>query len=118
MKLHIHGQTLRWRIDEAELARLLAGETILNATALGQAGVFSQALCLHAQAPPALEISPDRWVLRLPQDVVRDYVSRLPCRDALGFELALGEGAMLLLRLEVDVRDSLQVRGARRREIG
>lgn len=115
MKLQIQGQRVRWRIDEAELERLLAGETILSITELGAAGVFLLALCLHPQAAPALETSPDRWTLRLPQIAVREYVLRLPCRDALAFELVLQAGAVLSLRFEVDVRDSVQVRGARRR---
>ncbi len=109
---------LRLRIDESELERLLAGETILNITKLGQTGDFSQALRLHAQDTPLLETDTDRWSLRLPQAAVREHVSRLPCREALAFEMALGAGVVLSLRFEVDVRDSLQVRGVRRRRGG
>lgn len=115
MKLQLQGQVMRLRIDESELERLLAGETILNTTDLGQAGTFTQALSLCAQTVVTLETDRDRWLLQLPQDTVHEYVARLPCRDALAFELTLGEGANLSFRFEVDVRDSLQVRGARRR---
>lgn len=115
MKLQVHGQSLRLRIDEAELARLLAGETILNTTTLGAGQVFAQSLDLRAADVPELETRAGRWTLRLPRTVVDDYVLRLPCRDALAFELHLPGDASVSLRFEVDVRDSLQARGARRR---
>jgi len=115
MKLQVHGQSLRLRIDEAELARLLAGETILNTTTLGAGQVFAQSLELRAADVPELETSAGRWTVRLPRTVVDDYVLRLPCRDALAFELPLPGDATLSLRFEVDVRDSLQARGPRRR---
>jgi hypothetical protein len=115
MKLQVHGQSLRLRIDEAELTRLLAGETILNTTTLGAGQIFSQSLDLQELAVPELETTVGRWVLRLPRAVVDDYVLRLPCREALAFELPLPGNASLSLRFEVDVRDSLQARGPRRR---
>ena len=115
MKLQVHDQRVRLRIDEAELTRLLAGETILNTTTLGAGQVFSQSLDLHAVDIPELETSAGRWTLRLPRAVVDDYVLRLPCRDALAFELPLPGDATLSLRFEVDVRDSLQARGPWRR---
>jgi hypothetical protein len=93
----------------------LAGETILNSTTLGAGQVFSQSLELRALGAPELVASAGCWMLRLPRGVVDDYVLRLPCRDALAFELPLPGDATLSLRFEVDVRDSLQARGPRRR---
>ncbi len=115
MKLQIQAQTLRFRIDEAELARLLAGETILNTTDLGRGGAFSQSLGLHAAPVARLEGPPGAWRVLLPESTVRGYVPRLPCRDALGFDLPTAGAGALSLRFEVDVRDSLQHRGGRRR---
>jgi len=116
MKLQIQGQRLRFRLDEAELARLLAGESIANATDLGLGTGFCQWLGLHPDPAPRLKTAPGEWRLWLPESAVRDYVARLPCREALGFELTLDDSsAVLSLRFEVDVRDSLQVRGAQRR---
>lgn len=113
MKLQIQGQKLRFRLDEAELARLLTGETISNATELGLEVDFCQSLSLHASSAPKLETTSSEWRLFLPESTVRDYVVRLPCREALCFELAREGGKVLSLRFEVDVRDSLQVRGKR-----
>lgn len=117
MKLQLQGQHVRLRLDEAELARLLAGDTIVNATDLGAGIHFCQRLGLHAGTAPMLQATPGEWRLQLPEAAVRDYVGRLPCRKALGFELDNGSAAVSL-HFEVDVRDSLQVRGPRRRRSG
>ena len=115
MKLQLQDQRMRLRVDEAELARLLAGEAIVNATELGSGSRFSQSLRLHAGAQPTLQARSGEWQVGLPGTAVRDYVQRLPCREALGFALAGDGDAVLSLQFEVDVRDSLQLRGARRR---
>ena len=114
MKLQLQGQRMRLRVDEAELARLLAGEAIVNATELGPGSRFSQSLRLHADAQPTLQATPGEWQVGLPGAAVRDYVQRLPCREALEFALACDGNAAVSLHFEVDVRDSLQLRGARR----
>lgn len=118
MKLQLQGQRMRLRLDEAELARLLAGETIVNATELGMGTRFRQALRLHAATQPTLKATPGEWRVGVPDALVREYVQRLPCREALEFALSCDDGAVVSLHLEVDVRDSLQVRGARRRPGG
>ncbi len=116
MKLQIQGQDVRLRIDEAELARLLAGETILNSTRFAPERIFTQSLALHTGDLPLLGPEADGWALCLPRPAVDDYVLRVPCRDALAFELPLPGAASLSLRFEVDVRASLQARGPRRRD--
>jgi len=118
MKLQLQGQRMRLRLDEAELARLLAGEVIVNATEVGAGSRFSQSLCLHADAQPTLQATPGEWQVGLPEAAVRDYVQRLPCREALEFALAYEGDAVLSLHFEIDVRDSLQLRGAKRRNVG
>ena len=115
MKLQLQGQRLRLRIDEAELERLLAGAAIVNTTELGAGVQFRQLVNLHADPQPSLRATPGEWHVGLPAAHVRDYVQRLPCREALAFELVFDGGAVASLQFEVDVRDSLQVRGAPRR---
>jgi hypothetical protein len=118
MKLQLQGQRMRLRLDEAELARLLAGEAIVNATEPGEGLRFCQSLRLHSDAQSTLQATPYEWQVGLPKAVVNEYVQRLPCREALEFTLACDGGVVLPLDFEVDVRDSLQVRGARRRRGG
>lgn len=116
MKLQLQGQHMRLRIDEAELARLLAGDVVSNQTWLGSAPGFSQSLLLADQALPTLAMPDGGWQITLPHAAVARYVEQLPCRHALVFELAMDVGPPVDMGFEVDVRDSLQSRGPRRRQ--
>lgn len=119
MKLQLQGQSVRLRIDEAELARLLAGEKVINRIVLGAAVEFRQALSLGtgagASTTPALDVRDGGWNVRLPREAVEAYAGQLPCRHALEFELDMGTGEAVELNFEVDVRDSVKARGPRRR---
>lgn len=112
VKLQVQDGSLRLRLDEAELATLLGG------------GIVGLRACLDGR--PLLDVSVRLgdmnaldlgtvWSIALRRDDVHAYVGTLPRRDALRLPLGSGEGA-LALDFEVDVRDSLQLRGARRRE--
>lgn len=109
MKLQLQPQSLRLRLDEAELAALLAGQPLGLDVGQGTTTLFTlrvglgQAAGLHADGPA--------WRLTLPEPELRAYIETLPRRDALALTL----GGDLRLDFEVDVRDSLQVRGPRRR---
>ncbi|HPF25363.1 MAG TPA: hypothetical protein PK159_02140 [Steroidobacteraceae bacterium] len=111
MKLQIQGQNLRFRVDETELERLLSGESLDNRTDLGEQGAFAQTITLHAQADAELQSSTSGWRVLLPVLTVRDYVTRLPCRDALTFQIRADPAPGLQLKFEVDVRDSVRRRG-------
>lgn len=99
MKVQQQGQALRLRIDEAELARLLAGEVVENATRWPDGRVQAQRVVLAAAT--AWQRGDDGWCVQLPAAEVRALASRLPSRDGLGFAL---HG--LDLSFDVDVRDS------------
>lgn len=118
MKLQLQGQSVRLRVDEAELARLLAGEAVVNQIRLGATPGFSQSLLLGQDEPPVLAVRNGNWHVALPASAVADYVEQLPSRHPLSFDLDMGEGSLLNLDFEVDVRDSLQARGPRRRNKG
>ena len=112
MKLQMQAQSLRVRVDEAELARLLGGETLSLRTCCAGKMLFALDLGLGdrlALVPGA------NWQLTLADTELRDYVDTLPRRAALSLELVQGEDAPLRIDFEVDVRDSVQVRGAKRR---
>ena len=115
MKLQMQGQRVRLRIDEAELARLLAGEPVVNQLLLGTSAGFSQTLALGQDETPTLAVHSSGWAITLPSGAVSAYVGQLPSRHALGFTLDMGADPTVELDFEVDVRDSLQARGPRRR---
>ena len=109
MKVQLQGQSLRLRIDEDELARLLAGEAVANGTRAPGAVLGHFVRVVEGEAP-TFAVGQDGWHIGLPDVALRGYVARLPCRDAL--ELALGQGdEALALSFEVDVRDSVRRRG-------
>ena len=112
-KLQLAGQSLRFRIDESALARLLAGETLSDYTRLDPATTSTRSLSLIAASVPAFQLADGHWRLGLPAAAVRDYVGRLPCREALVFTLEVSPEVSLEIRFEVDVRDSRRV-GRRR----
>ncbi|MEO6227745.1 MAG: hypothetical protein ABIO61_07845 [Thermomonas sp.] len=116
MKLQLQGQNMRLRIDESELAHLLAGEAVTNQTQLGSTHGFSQVLTLGGQVMPTLVMREGDWHIALPHAEVAAYVEQLPCRHALAFEVAMDAGPPLDVGFEVDIRDSLQARGPRRRQ--
>ena len=117
MKLQIQGQNLRFRIDESELEQLLSGQELSNHTDLGEQGTFGQTLALHLLAETALQTSANAWRVLLPESQVREYVARLPCRQALMLELGSDSGMAIALHFEVDVRDSVRRRGPRKKHL-
>lgn len=112
MKLQLQNDNLRVRIDEAELTALQAGETLRLALGRMPDPLFSLRVVLGEAL--SLQSGASSWQLAMPRTAIHDYVRTLPNRHALELPL-LDEGQALTLQFEVDVRDSLQVRGARRR---
>lgn len=114
MKIQIQCQSLRIRLDESELTRLLAGQNVENHTILAGQGTWSQTVQLHAHSMVQLAGSPQALMISLPQAPVMALSARLPSREGLSWEVA-GAGQTLQLHLEVDIRDSVRQRGVPRR---
>lgn len=107
MKLQIDDQHLRVRINEDELAHLLAGASVTARTQFADAFAVQCRLSLGALEVASLTGQPAAWQIRLPQGAVRDLASRLPSREGLRFELGgPAETNTLTLLFDVDVRDS------------
>jgi hypothetical protein len=107
VKLQIDKQHLRVRIDEDELAQLLAGASVTARTQFADAFALQCVLSLGSPAVATLTGQPAAWQIVLPGDAVRELVRRLPSRDGLRFELgASAESDTLTLLFDVDVRDS------------
>lgn len=107
MKLQLQENSLRLRLNESELAELLTGGPQRLSVERGGEPLLVLVVALGDDL--GLTIGSE-WRLVLPGDEVRRYVERLPTRESLVFAL---EGD-LKLDFDVDVRDSVQVRGPRR----
>lgn len=111
MKLQIEAQHLRVRIDESELAQLLAGDAIHARTHFAGAFAIHFELSLAAAEAANLAGPAEVWKISLPEAAVRDHASRLPTREGLRFVLSDGGAeAELTLLFDVDVRDSVRRR--------
>jgi hypothetical protein len=111
MKLQIEGQRLRVRIDEEELAQLLAGSAIETATQFAAAFAIRYSLELIPADNANLSGSPAAWRIAIPAAQVRQHAARLPTREGLQFDLpGLHEQDNLQLLFDVDVRDSVRRR--------
>lgn len=108
MRVQWQEQSLRLRIDEAELATLLAGGTVENTTRWPDGRDERQQLALAAQH--GWRRHDDGWRIDLADAAVRELAARLPSRDGLSFELAVPGGGTLQILFDVDVRDSVRQR--------
>lgn len=116
MKVQFESGRMRVRLDEGELADLLDGAALQLDLPLGPAAAgwqlgialqdAGQARCIHdAQSTQVL----------LPAMQVGEYAARLPCREGLMLTLEGDHRPSIQLEFSVDVRDSVRVRGPRRR---
>ena len=116
MKVQMQGQRLRLRVDEAGLARLLAGEVLENLTRLpGGIDCRQQVRVIDGDAPLVQAVE-GGWCFELPGRDLDAYIARLPCREGLAFRLPLPDANEIQIDFEVDVRDSVRSRGVRRKE--
>jgi len=108
MRVQLEGQTLRLRVDEAELTQLLAGGVAENRTRLPDGRQEIQHVHLAHQL--AWQREDAHWHIGLPDAEVRALSARLPSREGLHFELATPESGKLDILFDVDVRDSARKR--------
>lgn len=115
MKLQIEAQKLRVRVDEDELACLLAGARVESHTRFAAAFHMQVALTLTPQANASLSGQPHAWLIGLPLAAVREHAASLPSREGLHFTLAGdADEPPLELLFDVDVRDSTRRRRSTR----
>lgn len=112
MKLQVQQQSLRLRVTETELGDLLSGKALRLDVVFGGRPLFGLQVACGPET--SFEPGPD-WRLRLSETALRIYGETLPSRDALVVELTGSGGEPLSLEFEVDVRDSVRVRGPTRR---
>jgi hypothetical protein len=109
MKVQLQGQQIRLRVDEDELAELLDGGEVFDATIVDELFEMRRGLVLGDDAEARLLGDTESWRIALPHGEVRALASRLPSRDGLRFTLP-GSAEPLELLFDVDVRDSVRRR--------
>ena len=113
MKVQLEGQTMRLRIVEDELARLLDGDAVDAATSLSPQVVLHWRLLLCNIEAPSLIADADVLCVRLSRDAFKAFASARPRRDGLHFDWTDTGAEPLQVTVEIDVRDSHR-RGVRR----
>ncbi|SFS14195.1 hypothetical protein SAMN05216570_3035 [Dyella sp. OK004] len=114
MKIQLQEQSLRLRIDEAELAQLLAGTAVGNQTRWPDGRVEHQQLALGDR--DGWQRDGDGWRVTMNDTEVRAFAARLPSRDGLSLRLPVPDGEPLQLLFDVDVRDSVRHRRPNRED--
>lgn len=108
MRVQMEGQTLRLRVDETELARLLSGGFAENRTLLPDGRTEIQ----RVRVADALAWRREEaiWNIDIPESDVRTLSDRLPSRDGLRFDFHASATHSLEVLFDVDVRDSTRRR--------
>ncbi|MBX3711845.1 MAG: hypothetical protein KF800_07790 [Lysobacter sp.] len=106
MKIQLDGQSLRLRIGEDELARLLGGDAVDAATTLSPQIALRWRLLLCDIAAPELRAAPEALCVRLPREAFEAFASARPRRDGLHFDWTDTGADPLQVTVEIDVRDS------------
>lgn len=116
MKIQIESQQLRLRIDEAELAELLAGRTVENLSRLpsGEGARLLRHSVSLSDGDAACNCTAEHWQLSVPRDALEEHARQLPSREGLRFSFGTGAGhaeqTTLQVTFDVDVRDSARKR--------
>jgi len=102
MRVQREGQSLRVRILDVELGRLLEGGRLANETCWPDGRDERQWLLLGDR----LEWRRDEsgWGVLLPETEVRALAARLPSREGLSWALPVPGGRPLRILFDVDVR--------------
>ena len=108
MRVQMEGQTLRLRVDEAELAQLLSGGLAENCTLLPDGREQIQRIRLAESL--AWRHEDAVWNIDIPEADVRALRDRLPSRDGLRFDIRASATHSLEVLFDVDVRDSARRR--------
>lgn len=103
MRIQFSGQSLRLRVDQAEVTRLLAGEMLRDETRWPDGRAERREVRLGGR--DGWERTHDGWCITVAATPVRELAAHLPAREGCMFELPAAAGQSLQVRFDVDVRD-------------
>ena len=118
MKLQLSDNSVRIRITEQELSSLRAAVLVQQKTVFPDGQQWQYAVRSVPGNASKIRVDGTQLTLDIPQAELEDYIQRLPTRQGLVWSLAVSDQQTLEVRFDVDVRDSVQVRGAQPRGKG
>ena len=118
MKCRLAAQSLRLRIDEDELERLLREGAIEDTTAFAPGVHWRRRLRLDAIDAPTLHHDAAALTVTLPRGAFEAFAAERPRRDGIDFVWPVPGEAPLRIGVEIDVRDSHRRARGDRREPG
>ncbi len=111
MKIQIEPAQLRFRLDRAEFAALLAAQPLQARWPLAPEQTLRVTVQATTAAEPVWQATALNWQLQLPAAELAALAARLPCRDGLSWRIDCG-GTPLCLSLDVDIHDGRGRRSA------
>lgn len=111
MKIQIEPAQLRFRLDRAEFAALLAAQPLQVRWPLAPEQILTVTVRAATATEPVWQATALDWQLQLPAAELAALATRLPCRDGLSWHIDSGD-ATLRLSLDVDIHDGRSRRGA------
>lgn len=111
MKIQIEPAQLRFRLDRAEFAALLAAQPLQVRWPLAAEQILTVRVQAASMALPDWQATALNWRLQLPAAELAALAARLPCRDGLSWHIGSGD-ATLRLCLDVDIHDGRGRRAA------
>lgn len=106
MKYQLAAQTLRLRIDEAELDHLLREGMVEDTTTFAPGLCQTRRLRLTEVAAPELHMDASVLTVAIPRAQFEAFAAERPRRDALDFEWPVASAGPLRVGVQIDVRDS------------
>jgi len=112
MKIQLEPAQLRFRLDRAEFAALLAAQPLQAHWPLAPGQTLTVTVQAATATAPVWAATALDWQLQLPAAELAALAARLPARDGLSWPIDSG-GATLRLCLDVDIHDGSKRRGTR-----
>ncbi|MGE6333280.1 hypothetical protein [Stenotrophomonas sp. NPDC077659] len=101
MRVLLQEQCMQVGLQKAELAQLLAGESVENLTRFGGSGGWAVAVSLHDGDQAVLLDGGTHCRLVLPRSALQGLAAGMAERDCLHFPLYLDDGTTLQLRIMI-----------------
>ncbi len=112
--MQISGQSVRIRIDENELERLLSGDVLTDTTRFSAEYAHTRRLRLNASSDARFDGTGEYLAVSLPRSAFAAFAAERPRRDAYRFvDASAPDCPPIVFDIDIDVRDSRRTLSAR-----